>query len=190
MEEEASKLANSRKGNIMIELKNLNKSFYIGGEEIKALDNINLKINKGDFIAIIGPSGSGKSTLMNILGLLDVPDSGEYLLNNTMVNELKENEQAVIRNREIGFVFQNFNLLTKMTAEENVKLPLIYRGLDDKEARKKAIKALEEVGLRGREKHLPTQLSGGQQQRVAIARAIAGNPDIILADEPTRGIRF
>ena len=169
----------------MIELKNVSKSFYIGGEEIKALDSIDLKIDEGDFIAIIGPSGSGKSTLMNILGLLDVPDKGEYILDNSQVNKLSENELAVIRNKKIGFIFQNFNLLSKMTAVENVQLPLIYRGMDDKESKKLAYKALENVGLKGREEHLPTQLSGGQQQRVAIARAMAGNPDIILADEPT-----
>lgn len=169
----------------MIELKKVSKSFYIGGEEIKALDSIDLKIDKGDFIAIIGPSGSGKSTLMNILGLLDVPDKGEYILDNSQVNKLSENELAVIRNKKIGFIFQNFNLLSKMTAIENVKLPLIYRGMNDEESNKLAYEALENVGLKGREEHLPTQLSGGQQQRVAIARAMAGSPDIILADEPT-----
>lgn len=169
----------------MIELKNISKKFYIGSEEIKALDDVDLTIEKGDFIAIIGPSGSGKSTLMNILGLLDVPDSGEYILDGTAVNKLKENELAVIRNKKIGFIFQNFNLLTKMNAIENVQLPLMYRGMEDKESKKIAYEVLEQVGLKGREKHLPSQLSGGQQQRVAIARAIAGKPEIILADEPT-----
>lgn len=169
----------------MIELKNISKKFYIGSEEIKALDDVDLTIEKGDFIAIIGPSGSGKSTLMNILGLLDVPDSGEYILDGTAVNKLKENELAVIRNKKIGFIFQNFNLLTKMNAIENVQLPLMYRGMEDKESKKIAYEVLAQVGLKGREKHLPSQLSGGQQQRVAIARAIAGKPEIILADEPT-----
>lgn len=169
----------------MIELKEINKSFSVGDETIKALDNINLKIEKGDFVSIIGPSGSGKSTLMNILGLLDIPDSGEYLLDGIAIKQTKDNKLAEIRNRKIGFIFQNFNLLSKMNAIENVQLPLMYRGLSDKESRKIAYEYLEKVGLKGRENHLPTQLSGGQQQRVAIARAIAGNPEIILADEPT-----
>ena len=169
----------------MIELKEINKSFSVGDETIKALDNINLKIEKGDFVSIIGPSGSGKSTLMNILGLLDIPDSGEYLLDGIAIKQTKDNKLAEIRNRKIGFIFQNFNLLSKMNAIENVQLPLMYRGLSDKESRKIAYEYLEKVGLTGRENHLPTQLSGGQQQRVAIARAIAGNPEIILADEPT-----
>lgn len=169
----------------MIELKNIIKKFYIGGEEFRALDDVDLKIEKGEFIAIIGPSGSGKSTLMNILGLLDVPDSGEYILDGMAVNKLHENELAVIRNKKIGFIFQNFNLLPKMNAIENIQLPLIYRGMEDKESKKIAYEVLEQVGLKGREKHLPSQLSGGQQQRVAIARAIAGKPEIILADEPT-----
>lgn len=169
----------------MIELKEINKSFSVGDETIKALDNINLKIEKGDFVSIIGPSGSGKSTLMNILGLLDIPDSGEYLLDGIAIKQTKDNKLAEIRNRKIGFIFQNFNLLSKMNAIENVQLPLMYRGLSDKESRKIAYEYLEKVGLKGRENHLPTQLSGGQQQRVAIARAIAGKPEIILADEPT-----
>ena len=169
----------------MIELKEINKSFSVGDETIKALDNINLKIEKGDFVSIIGPSGSGKSTLMNILGLLDIPDSGEYLLDGIAIKQTKDNKLAEIRNRKIGFIFQNFNLLSKMNAIENVQLPLMYRGLSDKESRKIAYEYLEKVGLKGRENHLPTQLSGGQQQRVSIARAIAGKPEIILADEPT-----
>lgn len=169
----------------MIELKNINKSFCIGKEKIYALKNVNLNINKQDFIAIIGPSGSGKSTLMNILGLLDVPDSGEYIFENKEISNLSDNELAEIRNKKIGFVFQNFNLLPKMNAIENIQVPLIYRGISDKESKEIAYKFLEKVGLNGKEKHLPSQLSGGQQQRVAIARAMAGNPDIILADEPT-----
>ena len=169
----------------IIEIKNLNKSFIMGDEKIKAIDNVNFKVEKGEFVAIIGPSGSGKSTLMNILGLLDIPDSGQYLLDNMEVNKLSDNKLAMLRNRKIGFIFQNFNLLQKLNALENVKIPLIYQGLSNKEANKLAYKFLDEVGLKGRAKHLPTQLSGGQQQRVAIARALVGNPEIILADEPT-----
>ena len=169
----------------MIKLKNIKKSFSLGEETINALDDISFEINKGDFIAIIGPSGSGKSTLMNILGLLDVPDSGEYLLDDKEISKLSDNELAEIRNKKIGFVFQNFNLLPKMNAIENIQVPLFYRGMTDKESKARAYEVLEKVGLKGREKHLPSQLSGGQQQRVAIARAISGEPEIILADEPT-----
>jgi putative ABC transport system ATP-binding protein len=157
----------------MIELKNVCKSFTLGGETIKALDNINFKVEKGEFVSIIGPSGSGKSTLMNILGLLDVADSGEYILDDVKIKTAKENKLAEIRNKKIGFIFQNFNLLTKMNAIENVEVPLMYRSIKHDEARKTAYEYLEKVGLKGREKHLPTQLSGGQQQRVAIARALA-----------------
>lgn len=169
----------------MIELKNINKSFILGGEEIKALDNINFKVEKGEFVAIIGPSGSGKSTLMNILGLLDVPDSGEYILDDVVIKDAKDNILAEIRNKKIGFIFQNFNLLSKMNAFENVQVPLMYRGIKNDVSNKIAYEYLEKVGLKGREKHHPNQLSGGQQQRVAIARALVGNPEIILADEPT-----
>ncbi len=169
----------------MIDLKNIKKSFYLGGETIKALDNINFTVNKGEFVSIIGPSGSGKSTLMNILGLLDVPDSGEYILDNINVSKAKENDLATIRNNKIGFIFQNFNLLGKMTAVENIQIPLIYKGKSNEESKKIAYNLLEKVGLKGRENHLPTQLSGGQQQRVAIARALSCDPEIILADEPT-----
>lgn len=170
---------------MLIELKNIQKDFFMGDEEIKALNNVNLKIDKNEFVSIIGPSGSGKSTLMNILGLLDEPDSGEYLLDGKNVANLKENDLADIRNKKIGFIFQNFNLLQKSTALENVQVPLIYHGEKTKESRKTAEVYLEKVGLKGRENHLPTQLSGGQQQRVAIARALSCNPEIILADEPT-----
>lgn len=169
----------------MIDLKNINKSFYLGGETIKALDNISFKVEKGEFVSIIGPSGSGKSTLMNILGLLDVPDSGEYDLDGVNVSKAKENELAEIRNNKIGFIFQNFNLLGKMTAVENIQIPMIYQGKTNEESKKKAYELLEKVGLKGRENHLPSQLSGGQQQRVAIARALSCDPEIILADEPT-----
>ena len=170
----------------MIKLQNVNKTFTIGEETIKALDNVNFTINKGEFVSIIGPSGSGKSTLMNILGFLDVPTSGTYSLNDIETENLSDNELAEIRNTKIGFIFQNFNLLQKMTAIENVQVPLMYRGMKNSESKKKACEILERVGLKGREKHMPSQLSGGQQQRVAIARALAGNPEIILADEPTR----
>lgn len=169
----------------IIEIKNLNKSFIMGQEEIKAIDNVNFKVEKGEFVAIIGPSGSGKSTLMNILGLLDIPDEGEYILDNLLISKLSDNKLAELRNKKIGFIFQNFNLLQKLNAIENVKIPLIYQGVGNKEATKLAYEFLEKVGLKGREKHLPTQLSGGQQQRVAIARALVNNPEIILADEPT-----
>ena len=169
----------------IIEIKNLNKSFFMGEEKIKAIDNIDFKVEKGEFVSIIGPSGSGKSTLMNILGLLDVPDSGEYILDGCSVESLSDSKLAEIRNKKIGFIFQNFNLLQKLQAVENVQVPLIYSGFGNKESIKLAYEYLEKVGLKGREKHLPTQLSGGQQQRVAIARALVNSPEIILADEPT-----
>lgn len=169
----------------MIELKKINKKFHLGGETIKALDNVDFIVNKGEFVSIVGPSGSGKSTLMNILGLLDTPDSGTYNLNGINVSEVKENELAQIRNNKIGFIFQNFNLLGKMSAIENIQLPMIYQGKTNEESKKRAYELMERVGLKGRENHLPNQLSGGQQQRVAIARALACKPEIILADEPT-----
>lgn len=169
----------------MIKLKNIKKNFYLGGETIRALDDANFNVKMGEFVSIIGPSGSGKSTLMNILGLLDVPDSGDYYLDGINVSKASENELARIRNNKIGFIFQNFNLLGKMTAVENIQIPMIYQGKTNEESKERAYKLLEKVGLKGRENHLPTQLSGGQQQRVAIARAIGCNPEIILADEPT-----
>ena len=174
----------------MIKLENITKSFHLGGETIKAIDNVSLEIKKGEFVSIIGPSGSGKSTLMNILGLLDVPDSGKYELDGIDVRSVKENQLAKIRNDKIGFIFQQFHLLGKMTALENVQIPLIYQGKTNEESKKIAYELLEKVGLKGRENHIPNQLSGGQQQRVAISRALACNPEIILADEPTRSIRF
>ncbi len=169
----------------MIELKNVCKSFKLGDQVVKALGNINFSVRKGEFVAIIGPSGSGKSTMMNILGLLDVADSGEYLLDDLSIKEASDSTLADIRNKKIGFIFQSFNLLPKMNALENVQVPLMYRGISKKESQKKAYEYLEKVGLKGREKHMPSQLSGGQQQRVAIARALIGEPEIILADEPT-----
>ena len=157
----------------MIELKNICKSFELGGEEIKALDNINFSVKKGEFVSIIGPSGSGKSTLMNILGLLDIADKGEYILDNVKIKNAKDNTLSEIRNKKIGFIFQNFNLLPKLNAIENIQLPLMYRGMKNEESKKIAYEYLKKLGLEGREKHLPSQLSGGQQQRVAISRAIA-----------------
>lgn len=170
---------------VVIVVKNINKNYVVGSEEVHALKNVHLKIGDGEFVAIIGPSGSGKSTLMNILGCLDVPDSGEYYIDNTNVAELNDNSLAEIRNKKIGFVFQSFNLLTKLTVFENVELPLIYRGINKKERYEKAIRAIEMVGLMDKIKNRPNEMSGGEQQRTAIARAIVGEPDIILADEPT-----
>ena len=170
---------------MLISLKNIRKSFTLGNETIKALDNISIDIEKGEYLSIIGPSGSGKSTLMNILGLLDSPDKGKYILNGTDVSHLSDNQCAKLRNQKIGFVFQQFNLLTRYSAWENVQVPLIYKGISSTESKKIAYEYLSKVGLKGRENHLPKQLSGGQQQRVAIARALACNPEIILADEPT-----
>jgi len=152
---------------------------------VNALDEVTLYADSGEFLAIIGPSGSGKSTLMNVIGCLDSPTSGEYWLDGEEVSRLRDNKLAGIRNRKIGFIFQNFNLLTKLTAVENVELPLIYRGVPAKLRREQAINALRKVGLEERIGHRPNQLSGGQQQRVAIARALAGDPPLLLADEPT-----
>lgn len=169
----------------MIKLEHIKKYFSMGDEQIKALDDISLEVNKGEYLSIIGPSGSGKSTLMNIIGLLDIPDEGEFFLDGVNTKDLSDGNLAKLRNQKIGFVFQNFNLLPKLTAWENVQVPLIYKGKSAKESKKIAYEYLEKVGLKGRENHLPKQLSGGQQQRVAIARALACNPEIILADEPT-----
>ena len=169
----------------MILLESVSKTYEMGEGVVRALDHVDLQVDQGDFLAIVGPSGSGKSTLMNILGLLDVPDEGRYLLDGMDVGALSDNRLASIRNEKIGFVFQSFNLLGKLTALENVKLPLSYAGVRLKEADACARKQLALVGLEGREHHLPNQLSGGQQQRVAIARALVCEPEIILADEPT-----
>lgn len=169
----------------LIEIKQLSKIYTFGNEKIIALDHISLTVDQGDFIAIIGPSGSGKSTLMNMIGCLDTPSSGSYWLDGQEISKLSENKLATIRNNKIGFIFQGFNLLPKMSAVENVELPLIYRGLPGRERRKIAIEALTKVGLENRLYHRPTELSGGQQQRVAIARALATNPPLLLADEPT-----
>ncbi|MGE5474375.1 MAG: ABC transporter ATP-binding protein [Ignavibacteriales bacterium] len=163
----------------------ISKVYKMGDVEVNALKDINISIYKKEFVSIIGPSGSGKSTLMNIIGCLDVPTSGEYYLDGNEIGNLDEDRQAEIRNYTIGFIFQGFNLLPKLTAIENVELPLVYQGRDKKERFDRALKALERVGLGDRLHHRPSQLSGGQQQRVAIARALAGDPTLILADEPT-----
>ena len=169
----------------MIHMHDLVKQYKMGDSIVTALDHASMIVKKGDFVAIVGPSGSGKSTLMNIIGCLDHPDSGEYILEGNTVNKLKDHQLAKIRNENIGFIFQNFNLLSRLTAVENVELPLIYRGVKAKERREIAMESLKKVGIADRAGHLPNQLSGGQQQRVAIARALAGAPPILLADEPT-----
>lgn len=169
----------------MISVKNLKKTYFLGGEEVHALDDVSLSIKEHEFVAIIGQSGSGKSTFMNMLGCLDRPDSGEITLDGTDILKCKEKELSVIRNKKIGFIFQQFHLLPKLSALENVELPLIYQGMPTKKRREKAVKALKEVGLEQRMNQKPNQLSGGQQQRVAIARALVGEPSLILADEPT-----
>ena len=169
----------------LIEIHNLYKTYQINQIQIQALKNINLSIKKNEFVAIIGPSGSGKTTLMNMLGCLDTPTSGTYILDNVEVSSFSDDELAEIRNQKIGFVFQNFNLIQKLTAIENVELPLIYMGVKSSERLKRAKSALEKVGLGDRLHHKPNELSGGQQQRVAIARALINNPPIIFADEPT-----
>jgi len=169
----------------MIELKNVSKIYNIGGEEVRALNNSCLTVKQGEFVSIIGPSGSGKSTMMNIIGCLDVIDAGEYILENQSITQYSEKELAHIRNHKIGFIFQSFNLLSKLTAEANVELPLIYQRIGNSERKKLVAEALERVGLTERRKHKPTELSGGQQQRVAIARALVTKPSLLLADEPT-----
>lgn len=169
----------------MIELKDIYKIYSDGDSEIRALDGVSLFVDKGEFVAIVGSSGSGKSTCMNIVGCLDIPTRGKYFLNGNDVSELSEKELAHIRNRELGFVFQQYNLIPKLNVLENVELPLLYKGVKAKERKQMALTALERVGLADRAGKFPSQLSGGQQQRVSIARALAGNPPVILADEPT-----
>ena len=169
----------------MIDIKDLCKYYIVGDERVRALDHATMHVYPGEFVSIIGPSGSGKSTLMNIIGCLDTADSGTYLLDGTPIEDYTENQLARIRNRKIGFVFQSFNLISKLTAEENVELPLIYQKVPRAERKERVEKALARVDLQRRAKHLPTELSGGQQQRVAIARAIVTRPSLILADEPT-----
>lgn len=169
----------------MITVENLSKIYQMGDAQVRALDNVSLTVGEGEMVAIMGPSGSGKSTLMNILGCLDQPTSGTYYLAGREVSKMNEREQAILRNREIGFVFQSFNLLPKLTAVQNVELPLVYANVPSHERREWAIAALERMGLAKRMYHKPKELSGGQQQRVAIARAIVNRPRFILADEPT-----
>ena len=169
----------------LIKLEGVKKVFYTDEVETHALDNINLEIRTGEYVAIAGPSGCGKSTLLSILGLLDTPSDGQYSLQGQPVTNLKPAQRARVRNRQIGFIFQSFNLIGDLTVYENVELPLTYRGMRPSERRTRVTDALERVGMAHRAKHLPSQLSGGQQQRVAVARAVAGEPSILLADEPT-----
>lgn len=169
----------------MIELKNVTKTYELGGEKIFALDHVNLKVEKGDFIAIVGPSGSGKSTLANVIGGLDMPDEGEVLVDGKNIAKVNDQELSSYRNKKIGFIFQTFNLHPTYTALENVMVPLIFSGMIPREREKRAFECLKIVGLTDRIKHRPNQLSGGQRQRVCIARALANNPEIIIADEPT-----
>ncbi|HLK49963.1 MAG TPA: ABC transporter ATP-binding protein [Bryobacteraceae bacterium] len=169
----------------LIHLESVDKIFVTDDVETHALSNIELDVNRGDYISIAGPSGCGKSTLLAILGLLDTPSNGTYVLNGRPVERLRMSERARIRNREIGFIFQAFNLIGDLTVYENVELPLTYRGMPSSERKKRTKEALERVGMSHRTKHYPSQLSGGQQQRVAVARALAGDPSILLADEPT-----
>ena len=172
-------------GSTLIKVEDLCKVYNPGENEVHALDHVNLEIQTGEFVAIIGQSGSGKSTFMKMLGCLDVPTSGKYYLNGTDVSTMKDNDLSEVRNREIGFIFQGFNLIANLNAIENVELPLIYRGIDRKTRHKLAIESLKMVGLEKRMHHKPNEMSGGQQQRVAIARAIAAKPPVILADGPT-----
>jgi len=169
----------------LIELKKIKKIYNTGSQKLYALNGINITIEKGEYVALMGPSGSGKSTLMNSIGCLDTPSEGTYILNNQNVSSLKDNELAEIRNKEIGFIFQSFNLLPRMSALENVALPLIYAGVNSKERKIRAVKALTAVGLNDRMDHKPNELSGGQKQRVAVARALVNAPSLLLADEPT-----
>ncbi len=169
----------------LVEFQDIYKIYVMGDSEVRAIDGISFSVYEGEFLAIIGQSGSGKSTCMNIIGCLDVPTSGTYLLNGTDVSSLSDNQLAEIRNETLGFIFQQYNLLPKLNVLDNVKLPLMYRGLKESEQNTRAMAALERVGLADKYHHKPSQLSGGQQQRVSIARALAGSPSVILADEPT-----
>ena len=169
----------------LIEVRDVYKIYNPGENQVNALDGVSITIDEGEFVAIIGQSGSGKSTLMNMLGLLDTPTHGEYYINGNLVDDLTDDQMSVIRNEEIGFIFQGFNLISSLSALENVELPLVYRGMPKQERREISQQALERVGLGSRIHHLPAEMSGGQQQRVAVARAIAAKPPVILADEPT-----
>lgn len=172
-------------GSHLIDLRHIFKIYYLGGEEVRANDDVSVAIDKGEFVAIVGKSGSGKSTLMNIIGALDVPTKGEYYLGGEDVSKMEDKQLARIRNKMIGFIFQQYNLLPKLNLLENVELPLLYAGVESEERRQRAMASLEKVGLAEKWKNMPNQLSGGQQQRVSIARALAGDPSLILADEPT-----
>ena len=169
----------------LIELRDIYKIYPMGTEAVHALDGISLTIDRGEFVAIVGQSGSGKSTAMNIIGCLDVPTSGAYHLGGVDVSTMNDDQQAEIRNKMLGFIFQQYNLIPKLTVQENVELPLLYAGISPEERRERAVQSLERVGLAEKRRNLPSQLSGGQQQRVSIARALAGKPSVILADEPT-----
>ena len=169
----------------LIDVRDVYKIYNPGENQVNALDGVSITIDEGEFVAIIGQSGSGKSTLMNMLGLLDTPTHGEYYINGKLVDDLTDDQMSVIRNEEIGFIFQGFNLISSLSALENVELPLVYRGMPKQERREISQQALERVGLGSRIHHLPAEMSGGQQQRVAVARAIAAKPPVILADEPT-----
>ena len=169
----------------LIELLQVYKIYHMGDTDVHALDGVDITIDKGEFVAIVGQSGSGKSTALNIIGCLDVPTSGKYYLGGVDVSTMEDDQQAEIRNKMLGFIFQQYNLIPKLNVLENVELPLLYAGVPEKERRQRALKALERVGLEDKCKNLPSQLSGGQQQRVSIARALAGDPSVILADEPT-----
>ncbi len=169
----------------LIYLENITKTYTLGEQIVHALQKINVEIFRTEYVALMGPSGSGKSTLMNIIGCLDTPSSGEYWLNNKLVSSMSDTELSKVRNDEIGFVFQTFNLLGRLTAQENVALPLVYAGISQKERMEKAAATLEKVGLKDRMLHKPNELSGGQRQRVAVARALINNPSLLLADEPT-----
>ena len=169
----------------LIELRDVYKLYHMGSETVHALDGVSLTVDRGEFVAIVGQSGSGKSTAMNIIGCLDVPTSGSYHLGGVDVSTMGDDQQAEIRNRMLGFIFQQYNLIPKLTVRENVELPLLYAGISAEERRARAMESLDRVGLADKSRNLPSQLSGGQQQRVSIARALAGDPEVILADEPT-----
>ncbi len=181
----AVKRVRLKKGEVLIDMQDIVKTYVMGEEEVRANDNSSRTVRMGEFVSIVGKSGSGKSTIMNIIGALDIPTSGRYFLGGEDVGEMTENELADIRNRMIGFIFQQYNLLPKLTVLENVELPLLYARVSAPERRERAMRQLERVGLKEKWSHMPNQLSGGQQQRVSIARALAGNPSLLLADEPT-----
>ena len=178
-------MAAEKMDGVFFSMRDIDKDYYMAGEAVHVLKKISLDIEEGDYLSVLGPSGSGKSTLMNIIGCLDTPTAGQYVLRGREVEDMDENELARLRSREIGFIFQNSQLLPRLDARKNVELPLVYAGVPPRERRRRAEAMLERVGLQDRMDHLPTQLSGGQRQRVAIARALVGNPSLLLADEPT-----